>query len=187
MRFGSYGEEPGKFIYPTDVAFGPDGTLYVSEYGGANDRIQVFSAEGEYLFGFGSFGEGDGEFSRPQSIVFNDALTELYIADSCNHRIVVVDPKGNTLRTIGRPGRGEGQLAYPYGLMLLSDGSLLICEYGNNRIQRLTNSGKCLGIFGSPGYGDGELYSPWAIDGSDSLVFVLDSKNTRVQVIRTPS
>lgn len=187
MRFGSYGEEPGKFIYPTDVAFGPDGTLYVSEYGGANDRIQVFSAQGKYLFGFGSFGEGDGEFSRPQSILFNDALTELYIADSCNHRIVVVDPKGNTLRTIGSSGRSEGQLAYPYSLIILKDGSLLICEYGNNRIQRLTNSGNCLGIFGRPGNGDGELYSPWALDGSDSMVFVLDSKNTRVQVIRTPS
>ena len=64
MRFGSYGEGPGEFIFPTDVEFGSEGRLYVSEYGG-NDRIQVFDADGSYLFGFGSFGSEAGQFNRP--------------------------------------------------------------------------------------------------------------------------
>ena len=28
-RFGGYGKEPGHFIYPTDIAFGNDGRIYV--------------------------------------------------------------------------------------------------------------------------------------------------------------
>ena len=187
MRFGRYGQEPGEFIYPTDVAFGPDGRIYVSEYGGSNDRIQVFSAEGEYLFGFGSYGSEVGQYSRPQSMLFNSDRSELFIADACNHRIVVVAPAGDVLRVLGGYGRGSGELAYPYSLMGLDDGSLLVCEYGNNRIQRLSRDGVSLGLFGRPGTGDGELHSPWAVDGDQHSIFVLDSRNNRVQVIRTPS
>jgi len=185
MRFGEYGEGPGQFIFPTDVEFGPGGRLYVSEYGG-NDRIQVFTAEGEHLFGFGSPGLEVGQFDRPQSLVFNPSKTELYVADACNHRIVVVDPEGTTLRVLGGPGRGRGELSYPYDLMLLGDGSLLVCEFGNNRIQRLSPEGECLGLFGRVGPREGQLQYPWGIDGTGELIFVLDSGNNRVQVIRRP-
>jgi DNA-binding beta-propeller fold protein YncE/ABC-type Fe3+ transport system permease subunit len=185
MRFGSYGEGPGQFIYPTDIAFGPDGSLYVSEYGG-NDRIQVFTDEGEYLFEFGSFGEGEGQFNRPQAIAFNADLTELYIADACNHRIVVTDPEGRWLRHFGAPGTGPGQLHYPYGLTVLEDGSLLVAEFGNNRIQHFSPDGRPLGLFGRLGAEEGELRYPWAVDALDGTVFILDSGNNRVQAVRTP-
>ncbi|MCH8006858.1 MAG: SMP-30/gluconolactonase/LRE family protein [Planctomycetes bacterium] len=185
LRFGSYGKGPGQFIYPTDVAFGPDQRIYVSEYGG-NERIQVFSAQGEYLFGFGSFGSGAGQFNRPQAMVFNAALTELYVADACNHRIVVCDPQGRQLRVLGRPGRGAGELAYPYDVTMLDDGSLLVCEFGNNRIQHLASDGECRGLLGRVGAAVGELKYPWGIDAGGDWVFVLDSGNNRVQVIRPP-
>ena len=38
-RFGRFGTGPGEFVYPTDVVFGPEGELYVSEYG-TNDTKQ---------------------------------------------------------------------------------------------------------------------------------------------------
>jgi DNA-binding beta-propeller fold protein YncE len=185
MRFGEYGEGPGQFIYPTDIAFGPAGRLYVAEYGG-NDRIQVFSSDGDLLFSFGTFGEGPDEFNRPQSILFNRAMTELYVADACNHRIMVFDPDGRVLRRFGEPGTGPGQLHYPYGLTLLDDGTLMVAEFGNNRLQRFSADGRSLGLFGILGAGDGELRYPWAVAATDRNVFVLDSGNNRVQVIRTP-
>ena len=185
MRFGRYGQGPGEFIYPTDVAFGPQGRIYVSEYGG-NDRVQVFSAQGEFLFGFGSFGSQAGQFNRPQAMTFNASKSELYIADACNHRIVVCDGQGTLLRVIGGPGRGPSELAYPYDVMVLGDGSLLVVEFGNNRIQHLSATGECRGLFGRAGTDEGELQYPWGIDGVDEAIFVLDSGNNRVQVIRSP-
>ncbi|MEM7228622.1 MAG: SMP-30/gluconolactonase/LRE family protein [Planctomycetota bacterium] len=185
LRFGSYGEADGKFIYPTDVAFGPNGRIYVAEYGG-NDRVQVFERDGTFAFAFGEPGRGMGQLNRPQSMVFNADRTELFIADSCNHRIVVTTPTGEIIRTFGSAGREPGMLSYPYDLTILADGSLLIVEFGNNRVQHMDPKGECLGVFGRVGRGDGELQYPWGIDATDRRVFVLDSGNNRVQVMRTP-
>ncbi len=113
-------------------------------------------------------------------------MTELYVADACNHRIVVCDPQGRQLRVLGRPGRGAGELAYPYDVAMLEDGSLLVCEFGNNRIQHLASDGECRGLLGRVGAGDGELKYPWGVDAGGDSVFVLDSGNNRVQVIRPP-
>jgi DNA-binding beta-propeller fold protein YncE len=181
-RFGSYGEGPGEFIYVTDLAIGPDGNLYISEYGG-NDRVQVFSPEGQYLFEFGAFGREVGQFSRPQGLAFSRDGTELFITDACNHRVVVTDAEGHWLRWFGVAGREPGQLAYPYGLEMLFDGTIVVAEFGNNRIQHFDRSGKSLGVYGSVGRGDGELQYPWAVAAADDRIFVLDSGNNRVQVI----
>jgi len=185
-RFGGYGQEPGQFIYPTDIEFGPAGELYVSEYGG-NDRVQVFAPDGAVLFSFGSFGPDAGQFNRPQSMIFNADRTELFIADACNHRIVVVDPRGKVLRQFGRPGQEPGALSYPYDLMVLGDGSLLVCEFGNNRLQRFTPDGRSLGVYGRLGFGRGELQYPWGVDGTPDEIFVVDSGNNRVQMFRSPA
>jgi hypothetical protein len=64
-------------------------------------------------------------------MAFSADLGELYIADACNHRIVVTDPEGRPQRALGGPGRGAGLLAYPYDVMVLEDGTLLVSEFGN--------------------------------------------------------
>jgi DNA-binding beta-propeller fold protein YncE len=183
LRFGSYGTGQGEFIYPTDIAFGPDGRVYVGEYGG-NDRIQVFDSGGSYLFEFGALGSEPGQFNRPQALAFGASQRELYVADACNHRISVHDPEGRLLRVFGSVGRDTGELAYPYDVMVLADETVLVCEFGNNRIQRFTPHGAPKGVYGRVGTGEGELQYPWGVDGTDRALFVLDSGNNRVQVIR---
>lgn len=182
MRFGSFGTGPGEFVYPTDIAFGEAGLIYVAEYG-TNDRIQVFDASGSYLFGFGGIGSGDGEFNRPQSIEFSHDGEELYVADACNHRIVIFDRKGRWLRSIGSPGSGEGELFYPYGITVLPDGTLLVSEFGGDRIQRLdSRTGESLGTWGGAGFERGLLRSPWGVASDGQRIYVLDSGNARVQI-----
>jgi DNA-binding beta-propeller fold protein YncE/ABC-type Fe3+ transport system permease subunit len=185
QRFGSYGYGSGQFIYPTDIAFGADGRIYVAEYGG-NDRIQVFSPEGEFLFLFGEMGEEPGQLNRPQSIAFNLDRDELFIANSCNHQITVFDPEGALIRSFGVPGHGAGELLYPHGLDFLPDGSIIVAEFGNQRLQRFSPTGESLGLFGVTGAKPGELRYPWSVAVADDHVFVLDSGNNRVQVIEVP-
>lgn len=183
--FGSEGEDPGQMLYPTDVAFGPDGLIFVSEYGG-NDRIQVFDAEFEPLYAFGTFGFGPGEFNRPQSIEYDAARDELVILDACNHRIVITDRLGNWKDVVGSAGRGRGNLSYPYGLVLNPDGSYLVSEFGNSRVQHLARDGTSLGLFGITGSGPGELQTPWGLAAADRRLLVVDSRNDRVQAFRRP-
>jgi sugar lactone lactonase YvrE len=151
-RFGSFGKELGQFIYPTDIAFGNDGRIYVGEYGG-NDRIQIFSPTFEPLGAFGSAGIEDGQLSRPQGLTFDAARNELYVADSNNHRVVMYSPDGERLRQFGVAGTAVGQLSYPRGVVLCGDGSIMVVEFGNHRVQRFAAApgpefGKSLGIWG---------------------------------------
>lgn len=181
-QFGKYGQEGGCFIYPTDVAFAPDGRIFVSEYGG-NDRISVFTAEGGFLFSFGSPGTGEGQLSRPEALCVDETRGYLYVADACNHRVGVYDLDGHLLRYVGSAGRGPGELRYPYGLSLLDDGTIVVCEYGNNRLQLFSPQGKSLALYGQAGRQLGQLAYPWAVAvDAHRRAFVVDAGNNRIQV-----
>jgi DNA-binding beta-propeller fold protein YncE len=181
-EFGKYGEEPGCFIYPTDVAFAPDGRIFVSEYGG-NDRINIFTANGEFISSFGSPGDREGQFSRPAALCVDEARGCLYVADACNHRIAVYNFDGQLTGYIGSAGRGPGQLRYPYGLSLLPDGTLVVCEFGNNRIQLFSPQGESLAMYGQSGRELGRLAYPWSVAvDSHRRAYVVDAGNNRIQV-----
>jgi hypothetical protein len=193
-QFGRYGEGPGEFIYPTDVAVlaGRDGRaerLYVSEYGG-HDRVSVFDARDfRFLFDFGRFGTGEDEgaveFNRPQSLALDAARGRLTVADACNHRLGVFTLDGVLERWIGSPARagvGPEEMAYPYGLALAEDGTVLVAEYGAHRVRRVDpGTGDTLALYGRPGRGKGELSSPWGVAICGTMAYVLDSGNARVQ------
>ena len=181
-EFGKYGEDGGCFIYPTDVAFSPDGRIFVSEYGG-NDRISVFTANGEFLSSFGSPGTAEGQFSRPAALCIDEANERLYVADACNHRIAVYDLDGQLTGYFGSAGRGPDQLRYPYGLSLLPDGTIVVCEYGNNRLQLFSPQGESLAVYGQSGRELGRLAYPWSVAvDSHRRAYVVDAGNNRIQV-----
>ena len=181
-EFGRFGQENGCFIYPTDVAFSPDGRIFVSEYGG-NDRINVFSQQGDFLYCFGTPGSGPGQLARPASLCVDQARNCLYVADACNHRIAIYDFDGKLLGYIGSVGRAQGQLRYPYDLALLDDGTLVVCEYGNNRLQLFGPDRKSLAVCGRAGRQPGQLAYPWGVSvDARRRAFIVDAGNNRIQV-----
>ncbi len=185
--FGEYGSGPMQFDLPTDVAFLGD-FAYISEYGG-NDRVTVINWKTkEYQFTFGAFGNDEDQLSRPQSMLFvtnTQGVDELYITDSCNHRLSVWSKEGKHLRNIGQSGSPLGQFRFPYGLAKDRDGNLIVTEYGNTRVQRLKPDGTPIDSWGHPGRLDGELAYPWAtaVDKENRCV-VIDAGNNRMQVFR---
>ncbi|NQT01749.1 MAG: 6-bladed beta-propeller [Planctomycetes bacterium] len=181
-EFGKFGQDDSCFIYPTDVTFSEDGRIFVSEYGG-NDRVSVFTEKGNFLYCFGSAGSGAGQLARPSALCVDHVRKCLYVADACNHRIAIYNLDGNLLRYIGSAGRAPGQLRYPYDLALLSDGTLVVCEYGNNRLQLFSPEGHSLAVYGRAGRQLGELAYPWglAVDGR-RRAFIVDAGNNRIQV-----
>lgn len=181
-RFGSFGEGPGQFRMPTDVAVDREGFIFVSEYGG-NDRISKFTPQFQYVMSFAGPDSGEAHMERPQSIWIADDDT-LWIADACNHRICHFTRDGAFLSAFGKLGSEPGEFQYPYNVAMLHDGTVIVCEYGNNRVQRLRTNGEPLGIWGQAGREIGELAYPWAVAIlPDDHVLIVDSGNNRAQVI----
>jgi len=183
---GTLGHGPGEFNFVTDAVQDSHDNYYIAEYG-EYDRIQKFTADGKFIFQWGSHGNDPGQFVRPQNLAI-DARDRIWVADACNHRIQVFDATGATARLVGiwgRQGTAVGCLSYPYDLALDGQGHVYVCEFGNQRIQKFTLDGKSLGCWGHPGRGRGQLSRPWAIAlDSQQRLYVLDTYNHRVQCVR---
>ncbi len=182
LEFGEYGTGDGQFLYPTDIAFGIDGEVFVSEYGG-NDRISVFTRDGVFIRSIGEHGEGNSEFRRPQSIAIDPNSGHLYIADSGNHRVVVLKPDGELVTIISKVGRLKTEMLYPYGILIDSADTFIVCEFGNNRLQRFSLAGESIETWGSAGDSIGLLRTPWGIATTTDGIVIADTGNNRLQLL----
>jgi DNA-binding beta-propeller fold protein YncE len=86
-----------------------DGQVYVTDKG--NHRVQVFTADGDYLGQWGGLGRGNGQFQAPTGIAV-DASGNVYVADATANRIQKFGPlpTSTVRRTWGAlksPYRGE--------------------------------------------------------------------------------
>jgi DNA-binding beta-propeller fold protein YncE len=92
---GASGTSTSTFNLPTDVAFGANGDIYVTDgYGGA--RVVKFSPDGKYLLHWGERGTGPGQFGLPHALVI-DAQGRVYVTDRDNQRVEVFDANGKFL------------------------------------------------------------------------------------------
>jgi DNA-binding beta-propeller fold protein YncE len=83
------------FCGTTDVAFAPDGHVFVAD-GYANARVIEFTAEGRKVREWGSAGTGPGQFNLPHSLQI-DGAGVIYVADRENGRIQRFDRTGRFL------------------------------------------------------------------------------------------
>lgn len=180
--YGEAGIEAGKFGMLTEVAEDSQGRLYLSEYG-ENDRIQVFSPTGEWLFQIGTHGTAEGQFMRPQATAIDDQ-DRLWVADAGNHRIQVFQIDGNTaelVQVVGKEGTAAGEMRIPYDLFFDSQGDLFVCEFGNHRVQKFSPEGESLWMWSSQQAGPAALYQPWgSVLDSQKRLHILDSYHHRV-------
>ena len=76
---------------PWGIALDGEGNVFVSDWG--NNRVQKFTADGEFIMEFGEAGDGNGQFRRPSGVSV-DRGGDIYVADWGNDRVQVFDPKG---------------------------------------------------------------------------------------------
>ncbi len=172
-RKGESGEGPNSFNRPTDVAFGPDGSFYVSD-GYVNSRVAKFAADGTFVTAWGSKGTGPGQFDLPHSVVVGPDGT-VYVGDRENYRMQLFDPDGKFIDQWTHVGS-------PWGLALGEDGLLFIADGHNNRMLKARLDGTVLGQISEPGKVAGQVDFPHhvAVD-SKGNVYVAEIKNWRVQ------
>ncbi|HEY2906109.1 MAG TPA: peptidyl-alpha-hydroxyglycine alpha-amidating lyase family protein [Vicinamibacterales bacterium] len=88
----------GQFRQPTDVAWNPQGDLFISD-GYVNARVAKYDKNGDWVKSFGEPGSGPGQLNTPHSIAA-DAKGNIYVADRGNSRIQVFDSDGKLEREI---------------------------------------------------------------------------------------
>ncbi len=132
FSFGSRGEEPGSFNFPTRIAWSPRGELYVAD--SLNFRIQIFDEAGKPLGAFGHHGDGSGDLAMPKGIAVDDAGV-VYVVDGILDNVQLFSRSGEFLLTLGERGVADGQFWLPSGAFVGSGGRLYVCDSYNRRVQ----------------------------------------------------
>jgi len=178
-----WGDGPGEFLYPNDAACSPLGYVYISDED--NDRIQKFTANGQFLMEWGEYGSLDGEFDGPEGISC-DSAGNVYVADEGNDCIQVFDPNGNHLLTIGSTGTSDGEFEDPQDVAVDSNGNIYVVDNNRDDVQKFDSSGAFLLKWGGNGVLDGEFQEPEAIAiNSLDQIYVADEDTDLIQVFDT--
>ena len=97
--------------------------------------VEVFTADGEFLYTFGEKGTGEGQLRDPRGMTI-DSKENLVVCDSGNHRLLVFTTDGRTY-AVGSSGKAPGQFDKPQDAAFSSDGRLFVTDYSNNQVQIL--------------------------------------------------
>ncbi len=189
----------GGFKGPTDVAFGPDGWLYVmNRYPNdgnvpgvrwvvTNVNDDGYEREVVPMGPDGKPMEVGREWLGSLQMTVCDSAGVLYSADERRNVVVRCRTTGETIGYWGEGGAAPGQLNAPTGMCLDRDENVWIVNTRSHRVDRYTGEGKWLGGFGSFGAGPGQLDHPWgvAVDPVNGTLLVSDWGNNRVQRFTT--
>ena len=197
---------------PMGVATNAAGDLYISDSN--NQRIRLVNATtgiistvaGNGVAGFA----GDGgpatsaQLNSPADVKL-DGAGNLYIVDSGNHAVRMVNAVTGLIWTIAGIGGASGysgdggpatlaHLAYPSAVAFDGDHSLYISDTGNNVLRKVDLSTGTIstvagtGVAGFSGDGgpatSGQLNYPWGITlGGDGSLYIADLSNNRIRKV----
>ncbi|XP_065113941.1 tripartite motif-containing protein 3b isoform X1 [Paramisgurnus dabryanus] len=116
----------GPAFSPHFVAVNNKNEIVVTDF--HNHSVKVYSADGEFMFKFGSHGEGNGQFNAPTGVAV-DVNGNIIVADWGNSRIQVFDSSGSFLSYINT---SADPLYGPQGLALTSEGHVVVADSGNH-------------------------------------------------------
>ena len=136
--WGEWGHNPGQFAWPHGIGVDRYGTVYICDR--ENDRIQLFTTDGEFITMW-------TDFRNPHNLHIDQKNDIIYVVESqvlaLSHqtdrsRISILDLKGNTLSMWeGRESEGKGVLETCHDICVDSHGDIYVAEIVDvDRIQK---------------------------------------------------
>jgi hypothetical protein len=212
-EFGNDGPATAAALtYPIAMAFDCGGNMFIADQGShtvrrVDNATQIITRfAGNHISGFVEDGvpATATSINQPSGIAVDCATNKVYISDTWNDRIRLVNSAGiiSTVVGNGSPGySGDGGSALeasifgPWGIMLDACGDLYICDYDNYVVRKVTggnittvagiNTRGYSGNGGNPA--DAEVYLPASIASSAAGVFyIADYGNYVVRSIGAP-
>ena len=165
---------PNAISYPTAVAVGPDGLVYIADT--PRSTVWVFSRDNKLV----------RQMYVPTPSAIAVSKDRLVVGSASG--FVIMNPTGKVLKLVGTQGKGKDQFEGVRGAAIASDGTIYIVDQYNNRLSAYDRDGKrkwiiTTGLAGnnksaaksttassSAGSADMQLPAGLTIDGAGRLV-----------------
>ena len=179
----SFGTKEGQFTYPRGVAISQDGHILVTD----NHRLQKLTFEGDCVKSVGSSETGNGplQLYSPIGITVHPTTGQIFIADSDNHRIQVLNKDLTYSHSFGKYGSSPEQFNDPWDVTFDNEGYLYVADTKNNCIKKFTSTGQYISTFSSEGSNPGQIIQPTFIIIDNNLLYISEYGNHRISIFDT--
>ena len=173
---------------PGGIAIDPHrNRLYVAD--AKQSRIAVFDIKSLEFKGYFGTPSQDGKpengtFNSPTNVAV-DRSGNIYVADTLNCRVQILNPDGKFLRAFGAQGDRPGQFIRPKGIAVDSEGHVYVADAEFNNFQVLSPEGQPLLAVGELGSAPGQfaLIAGLYIDSQDRI-YTSEMFGGRIQVFQ---
>lgn len=165
----------GREFNPTDVVPVEDGrqAWIVDNNSHRLIRWEVDAAPAEFIR-LGRQGAALGQFYHPFLAALDEA-ERLFIVDTLNGRLQLIDPEGRATRIIGSYGVEPGQFYRPKGVAVDGDGNIWVSDSITGVLQVFDPAGPFLGVLQDAGGQPMKFAAPVGIDfGPQGHLYVVE-------------
>jgi len=128
--FGQHGTGPGYFDKPEDLAMNyHQDKLFVT----SDNRVQVFTLSGQFLEKFGNLVGIPYKLQSPTGICCSTD-GHVLISSYGTHCVLVFKEDGTFVSVIKGTHQGKEQFVFPAGVLVRSNGSIVIAGSGNHQL-----------------------------------------------------
>ena len=135
----------------------------------------------------GSSKTGNGRFQLnvPIGITVHPTTGQIFIADSDNHRIQVLNNDLAYSHSFGKRGSSPEQFNDPWDVTFDNEGYLYVADGENHCIKKFTSTGQYIATFSSNGSNPGQITKPSSIIIDNNLLYVSELGNHRLSIFDT--
>ncbi len=124
--------------------------------------------------------------NKPTGIGFVKSKNEIWVSETGNHSVSVLNESGQLIKRIGKRGVGKAEFNFPTSIWVDKNGKVYIVDALNFRIQIFDYDGNFISMFGEQGDATGYFARPKGI-AADSYgnIYIADALFHSIQIFNS--